>query len=912
MRAGGSSPKASCRKNVDLGPWSWPALALAAFVVLAGLCTAVEASGESYRPSSTPSVPLATPHGSFSGLVATGLSVHPTANPTPQDAGRPIAFSAWVSGCGALGCTYSWTWDDGTGSTAAQHTNHTFVAPGVYQVTCWANSTVVGSNGEASLSIDVVPPPAVQARGTPVAGDVGFPVELQAIPSGGVAPLTISWQVAERGPVTARDVNATYTTAGSYANQVWANDSSGASAHAWWNLTVHRDPSVTATAAPTTLYSGEVGNFTATGTGGTPPLSYAWAFGNGSFANGSAVTRPFLAPGLHHVYAWANDSDGVSSMAETNVTVLAGLAAVPTVSQNPTLVGTLLQFRGAVGGGTPPYTFAWTFGDGNIARTQNATHDYGALGKYPVSFWVNDSTGHSAHGALSIEVEVGLTVSASANATATDAGLPVGFQASASGGSGVYNDTWTFGDGASAFGPHVSEAFPISGTYTVRVWTNDSAGAMASGSVGLTVNPALSLRAAPSTPQTDVGAPVDFSASTDGGSAPVSFTWGFESGARVLAASSEQTFPSQGTESATVWANDSVGAHLRATVDVVVVADPKAAPQGATGKTVEGALVRFWGNYSGGTGPYSFLWGWGDGGWSTSENDNHTYASPGTYTARFWVNDSLGTSSNGSVSITVLSSPGSNSPPGNSSSPSKSSGLFGGGWALALLAFGIVVVVLVLVMALSRGRRLAGATGGVGSSDAGEGGSHGGFLPPEEADHTGTGEDLPPWPATPLTVFEGVDREVLYRTAARREVDPHLLFILTASEPGTLRAKWGLTGAVIWQISRLEGEERIPPGEIDRIASFAEAHLNGAPGRAVLIDAVDAFLSATGVGTTSRFLHVLHEAAEKNRGVVLVFLNPREATLQERRSLEEGARRVRFGPRVAPSPTSPETASVPD
>jgi hypothetical protein len=116
-----------------------------------------------------------------------------------------------------------------------------------------------------------------------------------------------------------------------------------------------------------------------------------------------------------------------------------------------------------------------------------------------------------------------------------------------------------------------------------------------------------------------------------------------------------------------------------------------------------------------------------------------------------------------------------------------------------------------------------------------------------------------------------------------------------------------LSGATIWQVSRLEGEGRISPGEIDRIAHLAETHLSEASGRAVLVDATESFVSAVGVTTTARFLHVLHEVAEKQQGTVLVFLNPRTATLQERRSLEEGAQRVRFGPKVAKDHAPPDS-----
>jgi len=58
--------------------------------------------------------------------------------------------------------------------------------------------------------------------------------------------------------------------------------------------------------------------------------------------------------------------------------------ASPTIGQNVTFMATS-------SGGTPPVTFAWTFGDGGTASGNPVTHAYGEVGTFPVQLTATDS-----------------------------------------------------------------------------------------------------------------------------------------------------------------------------------------------------------------------------------------------------------------------------------------------------------------------------------------------------------------------------------------------------------------------------------------------------------------------------------------------------------------------------------------
>jgi hypothetical protein len=54
-------------------------------------------------------------------------------------------------------------------------------------------------------------------------------------------------------------------------------------------------------------------------------------------------------------------------------------------------VGEDIEFSGFASGGTPPYTWEWTFGDGETSDEQNPTHAYDEAGVFNVTLTVTDS-----------------------------------------------------------------------------------------------------------------------------------------------------------------------------------------------------------------------------------------------------------------------------------------------------------------------------------------------------------------------------------------------------------------------------------------------------------------------------------------------------------------------------------------
>ncbi len=88
---------------------------------------------------------------------------------------------------------------------------------------------------------------------------------------------------------------------------------------------------------------------------------------------------------------------------------------------------------------------------------------------------------------LSLVIAAAPTLKVAATSTSPSVGSAPTFFANVSNGTGPYRYAWYFGDGSRSALPTPQHAYAHSGTYDVKVWVNDSAGASTYASLNETV-----------------------------------------------------------------------------------------------------------------------------------------------------------------------------------------------------------------------------------------------------------------------------------------------------------------------------------------------------------------------------------------------------------------------------------------
>lgn len=164
------------------------------------------------------------------------------------------------------------------------------------------------------------------------------------------------------------------------------------------------------------------------------------------------------------------------------------ISATPSSGSSPLSV----SFASSVLSGSGNYQYSWTFGDGGTSTAANPSHTYSCSSgcTYIASLTVTDqNTGHTA--SASAIIVVGFFAHP---IITTESGIyspvKVQFAGSATGGSGNYGWSWTFGDGYGSTAQNPTHTYYCSGTgvchYTSTLTVTDhSTGEQASASVSV-------------------------------------------------------------------------------------------------------------------------------------------------------------------------------------------------------------------------------------------------------------------------------------------------------------------------------------------------------------------------------------------------------------------------------------------
>jgi hypothetical protein len=527
----------------------------------------VTSSSESYTVDTDPSVST------------------PSASPVSVDVGQSASFSTSETG-GSGGLTYSWAGLPAgcSGSGATISCSPTGVGTFSITVSVTDSNSYTSGSGALSFTVHAVMTVANPTSSTPSV-DVGQSVTFTTTASLGSGGYSYAWTGLPAGCSGATaSISCSPTTAGTSSVSVKVTDSNGASVTSGsLSFTVYADLVASGpTESATSVDVGQSAVFNVTASLGSGGYTFAWTgLPAGCSGTSASVSCAPTAAGTDTVSVTVSDSNGfhvtpgsVTFTVHAKPSVSAPAASAPSVD-----VGQSVTFTVTASFGTGTYAYAWTgLPSGCSSVTAQTTCTPTTADSYSISVTVTDSNSVVITStSLAFTVYADPSVSLMASHGALDVGQATTLNTTVSPGSGADTFSWSgLPVGCSGTGATVVCTPTASGTSSVSVKLTDSNGySVTSNSVIVVVNAALasSLTLTPASPVS--GNNVTFSATTTGGTAPLTYTWSFGDGSKTTTGQSvSHTYGSSGTYTVTLWVNDSSGGSVMKTLTVTVAAAP--------------------------------------------------------------------------------------------------------------------------------------------------------------------------------------------------------------------------------------------------------------------------------------------------------------------------------------------------
>ena len=158
-------------------------------------------------------------------------------------------------------------------------------------------------------------------------------------------------------------------------------------------------------------YSGTVGvpiQFFGSASGGTPPYSYEWDFGDGNASNEQNPTHKYSDDETYTVKLTVEDDDGATDTKSRDITIknVKPTSNFNYTPESPVKPDATIEFTDdSIDSDGSIVNWSWDFGDGMMGYGSQTTHTYNKTGSYDVTLTVTDDDGDTDKYTATIKVE---------------------------------------------------------------------------------------------------------------------------------------------------------------------------------------------------------------------------------------------------------------------------------------------------------------------------------------------------------------------------------------------------------------------------------------------------------------------------------------------------------------------------
>ncbi|RMG54993.1 MAG: PKD domain-containing protein, partial [Bacteroidetes bacterium] len=540
--------------------------------------------------------------------------------------------------------TYAWDFGDGTGAsgTTAAHTYLTDTTATPLLIIEDAFGCVVYISNPDPVTVHPLPVPSFSVNSTQIC--LGESVTFSNTSTSGRPIVSFLWDFGDGNTSSVSNPNHTYLDTGLYYVNLQLTTLDGCvdTAATPVAIRVTSPPSAAFIVSPDEACVPFPATFTESATGAFPIVDWAWDFGDGNGDNGQIILpHTYTTPGVYSANLTVTDSRGCTGSVSRNVRV----NSLPTVEFSAFRYGCApisIAFTDLSSGSSSPAGWAWNFGDGLTANTQNPTHNYAADGDYSVTLTVTDGNGckNSRTKANFIHLSHP-TADFTSNAGISCPPQTVRFTDASS------HDTtltyqWIFGDGHTSTSPNPVHVYHASDTFTVTLIVTDVFGCS-----DTVVKPGHVITYQPPTASFSVSDDeacvpenIVFSSTSTPSAVPITgYLWDFGSGSGATTATASHLYVNDGSYTARLIITDARGCKDTATRPIQIHPNPVADFQ--AGDTVGCAIttINFQDLSGGVNAPVAWDWDFGDGHFGTSQNPANTYFADGLYSVKLVVTD---------------------------------------------------------------------------------------------------------------------------------------------------------------------------------------------------------------------------------------------------------------------------------